>query len=133
MRPKPERHGGFTLLEVLVALSILAIAVTIILQIFTGGLKTIAASGNASEAMMQADGKMREILREPNLSERKWRDTSNESYPMDISAAEVWRDRTEGLGMKAMEIELTVRWREGQREKNFTIRTVKTISMARTS
>lgn len=36
--------GGFTLLEVLVAIALLAIALTVVFELFSGSLRTIRAS-----------------------------------------------------------------------------------------
>ena len=52
---------GFTLVEVLVALLILAIAVVAVLQLFGGGLRLARASGDHLEAILLAEAKMTEV------------------------------------------------------------------------
>jgi type II secretion system protein I len=52
---------GFTLVEVLVALLILAIAAVAVLQLFGGGLRLARASGDHLDAVLLAESKMAEI------------------------------------------------------------------------
>jgi len=54
-------HGGFTLLEVLVALAILSLAVVTAIQLFAGGLRLLKVAGDHQQATLLADQKTREI------------------------------------------------------------------------
>lgn len=56
------RQGGFTLLEVLVALAILSIAVVASIQAFAQGLRLLKLSGDHQQAMLLADQKVREVV-----------------------------------------------------------------------
>jgi general secretion pathway protein I len=53
--------GGFTLLEVLVALAILGLAVTTAIQLFAGGLRLLKQAGDHQRATLIADQKAREL------------------------------------------------------------------------
>jgi general secretion pathway protein I len=53
---------GFTLLEIVVALAILGMGVTVVMQIFSGGLKNIHRIDMAHQAMNHAENVMNEIL-----------------------------------------------------------------------
>jgi general secretion pathway protein I len=55
------RQGGFTLLEVLVALAILGVAVVAVIQGFAQGLRLLKLSGDHQQAMLLADIKLREV------------------------------------------------------------------------
>lgn len=52
MRP---RESGFTLIEVLVAFMILALSLTVLLRIFSGGLGNVALAGDYSDALLIAE------------------------------------------------------------------------------
>ena len=54
-------HGGFTLLEVLVALAILSLAVVTAIQLFAGGLRLLKVAGEHQQAALLADQKTREV------------------------------------------------------------------------
>ena len=61
-RATADRAGGFTLLEVLVALAILSVAVVAAIQGFAQGLRLLKLAGDHQEAMLIADRKTREIV-----------------------------------------------------------------------
>jgi general secretion pathway protein I len=62
MPERRDKQRGFSLIEVLVAFSILAISLAVILAIFSRGMRTAALSEDYRHAMMLADNKMTELL-----------------------------------------------------------------------
>lgn len=54
-------EGGFTLLEVVVALAILSLAVVTAIQLFAGSLRLLKAAGEQQVATLLADQKAREV------------------------------------------------------------------------
>lgn len=60
-----RRDGGFTLLEVLVALIVLSVAVVAALQLFGGGLRLARASADHLDATLVAAAKLSELTLEP--------------------------------------------------------------------
>jgi len=71
---------GFTLLEVLVALAILGIAITVVLQLFSANLRSIAASEDYISAVTTAEARLRDILDDEELSEKSWSETTSDGY-----------------------------------------------------
>ena len=59
---RPADEGGFTLIEVLVALAILSLAVVASIQGFAQGLRLLRLAGDHQQAMLLADLKMREVV-----------------------------------------------------------------------
>lgn len=62
MTARSPRDGGFTLIEVLVALAILSMAVVASIQGFAQGLRLLKLAGDHQNAMLLADQKMREVV-----------------------------------------------------------------------
>lgn len=56
------RQRGFTILEIMIALTILATMVSILLSIFSSGIVRAADGESAAKAMIYAQSKMDEIL-----------------------------------------------------------------------
>lgn len=56
-----KREQGFSLLEVLVAFMVLALTLTIIMQIFSGGLRNIGRSDDYTRAVLLAESKLTEL------------------------------------------------------------------------
>lgn len=119
---------GFTLLEILVALAILGIAITIILQLFSANLRALSVSGNYVSAVTRAEAKMREILDDANLSEKSWSEVTDDGYRFDASLTETLKDRTENLQVRLLEVALTVQWTEGPKKKSLTLKTMKVVN-----
>lgn len=123
-----SRKSGFTLLEILVALAILGIAITIILQLFSANLRALSVSGNYVSAVTRAEAKMREILDDSNLSEKSWSEVTDDGYRFDASLTETLKDRTENLQVRLLEVALTVQWTEGSKKKSLTLKTMKVVN-----
>ena len=118
---------GFTLLEVLVALAILGIAVTVIIQLFSANLRTLSASEDYVSASLQGAAKMRALLDDKDLDEKAWTEISPEGYRLDIVVKEGLTDRTEMLPVKLLDIALTIQWTKGNRVRSMTFQTLKLV------
>jgi general secretion pathway protein I len=119
---------GFTLLEVMIALAILGIAVTVVLQLFSANLRAISASEDYVSAAAKAEAKMREILENEKLSERTWSETTSDGGRIDVSINEVFKDRTSSLQVRMLEINLAVHWIKGTKKKSLTLTTMKVLN-----
>lgn len=63
-RGRAPRHGGFSLIEVLFAISILAVGIVGILSLFTSGISAAAWSGNMTTAAMEAQSLYTRVVSE---------------------------------------------------------------------
>ena len=121
------RKDGFTLLEVLVAFVLLAATVTVILQLFSSGIKALSLSEDYATAVVRAESKMREVLDNEQLAENAWSETSPDGYRFDITVAKAFETRTKDLPMKILEIDITMSWKMGGKDKSLILNTMKTI------
>ena len=122
----PEAKG-FSLLEVLVSLAIMAIAITLLLQLFSANLRTVARSGDMTSAAVKGESRIREILAEPNLAEKIWSEITEDGYRLDVAISEVMKERTGNLPVKLMEVVLTIHWMEGVKEKSLHLKTMRMV------
>jgi general secretion pathway protein I len=60
---------GFTLIEIVVALAILSIGLTVILELFAGGLRSARVSEDVTKATWHGQTKMEEMLTTRDLGE----------------------------------------------------------------
>jgi type II secretion system protein I len=118
---------GFTLLEVLVSLALMAIAVTLLMQLFSADLRAISRSGDLTWASVKADARIKKIVDELSPDAASWSEVTQDGYRMDVSINEALKERTESLPFKLMEVSLTVGWTEGRKEKSLRLKTLKLV------
>ncbi len=119
--------GGFTLLEVLVAMVLLSISLVAIFELFSANLKGIAKSDDYSHAVIMAESKMREVLDDDTLKERSWSESTDDGYRIDTVVSSTADDRTENLQIKLLEINLTVSWTKDSKERTLKLKTLKMV------
>lgn len=124
LSPQPPERG-FTLIEILVAIALLGIAITVVIQLFSADLRAIAASEDYVAASVRAEIKMREILDDDNLSENTLVETTDDGYRFDIAVTDSLKDRTENLQVRLFQIDLTIHWTKGKKNKALTLNALK--------
>ena len=125
--PRGSVGPGFTLLEVLVALALLGIAITVIIQLFSANLRALSASEDYVSASLRGAAKMRALVDDEELDEKAWTEVSPEGYRLEIAVKESLTDRTEILPVKLLEIALTIQWTKGNRARSLTFQTLKLV------
>ena len=119
---------GFTLLEILVALAILATAVTIIFQLFSAGLRNIAVSEDVVSAAVRAEAKMREVLSNEELTENSWTETTTDGYTFAVNITEALQEKTDSLPVQVLQIDLAITWTKNTKERSLRLKTYKTVN-----
>ena len=121
-----RRSAGFTLLEVLVSMAILAICLTIIMELFSGGLKSARLSERYVRAAFLAREKMEEILLAKRLSEGIMEGVYGEGFRwrVAIHPAEAVEENQPKLPFETFDIHVRVTWKEGGLHKSFEIETL---------
>jgi general secretion pathway protein I len=124
---RPAGRRGFTLLEVLVALVLVGITVSVVIQLFSANLGLIARSEDYVGALVKAESKLRDVLEGEGLEVGDSTETTAEGYTMDVKISEALTERTELLPVKLLEIELTVRWQKERRQRSIQLKTLKMV------
>ena len=124
---KGSACSGFTLLEVLVALSLLGIAVVAVIQLFSIDLRSISVSEDYVAGTLAAQSKMREVLSAEDMAEKNWKGVTDDGYQFEVSISRSLKDRTEELQVRMYEITVTVSWTKGFKQRSMTLRTQKLV------
>jgi len=115
---------GFTLLEVLVALTILGLAVVAAIQGFAQGLRLLKLSGDHQRAMLVADLKAREVVSAEELEDQgtegefRWHRTMRL-----LEAPDLQPETGDQPRWRVWEIAVLVRWDERRQVELRTLRT----------
>lgn len=125
--PRLADRRGFTLLEVLVSLAIMAIAVTLVVQLFSSNLRAVSRSGDMTVAAIRADALIREVLDGLSPASVSWSGVTTDGYRIDVSITEVLREKTDSLPFKLLDLSVTVGWTGGGREKSLVLKTQKLV------
>jgi len=122
-------NNGFTLIEILVAMSILAISLVVILQLFSGGLKSSRLSEEYTRAIFHAKEKMEEILIPKELSEGELEGEFEDSFRWKSETVRIEdpEEDDKKLPFNMFEIKIGVMWDEGEKERRFEISTMKIV------
>lgn len=128
--PGANSKNGFTLLEILVALSLLGIAIAMILQLFAAGTRALSASEDYLAASLAGEARLREIVEAGSLAEADWQEVDAEGHRVDVAIVETLRDRTDGLPVRVFDVTVTLRWSWGMKERRITLQTLKTVERA---
>ena len=113
-----KNESGFTLMEILVALTLMGITLTAFVQLFSGSLRTVSKSQDYVYASIRADTAMREVMERSDLDVDSWTETDEEGYIIDVTITEVDEERFEELDeYKLLQIDLALKWMKGESER----------------
>lgn len=130
-----RRHGvrkqGFTLIEVVIALAILGVALTVIIELFSGGLRLGRASVEYTKAVNFARMKMEEIAIKPNIQEGTDEGEFDPTYrwqveikKMDLLSGQ--KDRDLNPPVELFQVKVNVLWKSGSKERSAIFETYRT-------
>ncbi|HIJ59321.1 MAG TPA: prepilin-type N-terminal cleavage/methylation domain-containing protein [Nitrospirae bacterium] len=119
--------SGFTLLEVMVAVSILAIAVTVIFQIYSTNIKSISLSEKYLNALIVAEEKMNELSLQKEIGDTLNVTKTNDGQIIKSEIIKTLEDRTSDLPVIVYELKVTVYWQEGKNEKSVNLKTLRLV------
>ena len=112
-----RRQSGFSLLEVLVAFSILALALGVLLQTFSTGVRGVTQSGLYSKAMLLAESKFARAGRDEALFEGEYNGEYEDFFRWRVALAPYETEELDSrkLGLDPFTLRVEVEWDEGER------------------
>ena len=116
-------------METLVAMMLLAISLVVILQLFSGGLRSGRLSDDYTRAVFHAREKMEETLLNTRYEEGLYEGVFDDEYGWKVEIALVEPEEPEEEEEKPppvdiFNISVSVTWQSGEREKRFQIETL---------
>jgi general secretion pathway protein I len=123
---------GFTLLEVLVAIAILGIGLTIVIQLLAGGLRLGRTSEEYTKAVNYARIKMEEIAVKPTLKEGNEEGKFDDIYRWQMVVKKVDLLPIENKPdfippANFFQVQVDVLWKSGFKERSTRIESYKTV------
>jgi general secretion pathway protein I len=127
-----KKRTGFTLIEVVVALAILGIGLTVIIELFAGGLRLARVSEEYTKAVNLARIKMEEMAWKPPTVEGTEEGEFNETYRWKVETKKVdllpaERETDYKPPVELFQIKMNVLWKSGSKERALEIESYKAI------
>jgi len=125
---------GFTLIEVVMALAILGVGLTVIIELFSGGLRLARISTEYTKAVNYAHMKMEEIAVKTKIEEGSEEGEFDDKFRwqvgvkrVDLFSAEKGSDFKPPIDL--LQIKVNVLWKSGTKERSTGLETYRTIKL----
>jgi type II secretion system protein I len=128
---------GFTLLEIMVALAILATGIVMVLELFGGSLRLGGKASHRTQAVIYAQNVMDRVLAKERVEDGEdsgelpggyhWQARVQEVHPPDEDAKRLQSNRPQATDFFHLkEIEVGVFWSEGVGQQSYILRSLRT-------
>ena len=122
MRQRVRRQAGFTLLEILVAFVMLALVGGALLQLFQGGLQSLAAGDNYSRAALLAESTLSQLRADPNVQTGQRSGELAEGYRYELQLTPYTEDGE--VQPDLLQADLAILWGEPGNDRRYDVRTL---------
>jgi prepilin-type N-terminal cleavage/methylation domain-containing protein len=119
MTARSQANGGFTLLEMIVAMTLFAAGIVMVFSLFNGALRLSGGSRDATESAIYARQRMEEALLVPNPVEGKEKGTFGEKYRWELTTAFVPQEAEKTYD--EIRLKVTVRWNDGEDDRSVDV------------
>ena len=122
---------GFTLIEVVVALAILGVGLTVIIELFSGGLRLGRVSMEYTKAVNYARMKMEETMAKPVVEEGTQEGESDDKifrWQMGVKKVDLLSiDKSIDYKppVELFQVKIDVFWKSGAKEKSMSVESLK--------
>ncbi len=131
-RANTSSEIGFTLLEVIVALAILGIGLTVTIELFSGSLRLGWVSGEYTKAMNYASLKMEEIATQKSVTEGEEEGEFDKTFRWRVGVEKVdILPGDKGTEFKPpaefYHVRVSILWKSGSKERSASLESYKTV------
>ena len=126
MMARPSRQPGFTLIEVLVTLLLLAVVLPVVMSGVSLSLRAAEDSRSKAQASLLAQAKLSELQAENQWDLQKMEGDFGSSYPQYRWAAQL----TNFEGSTLEQLDVTVLWRQRGQQYSVALSTIVTNTSA---
>jgi len=131
-----QRSRGYTLVEVLVAFMIMALALTVLLRIFSNGVRSVAVSSDYAKAVLIGESRLAtagidELLAPGETSGVDGKEFHWTRRVVDYQPAVNYSTYVKGT--RAYHVTVTVTWPNGDKQRSIDLSTVKLLHEKRGS
>jgi len=124
-----KRHNqGYTLIEVLVAFMIMALALTVLLRIFSGGLRNISVSSDYAQAVLIAESRLAAAGIDGPLFPGETAGVEGEQFQWTRRVTEYLpspRYSAPARGLQAWHVTVSVEWPNGSNTRSIDVSTIR--------
>jgi general secretion pathway protein I len=129
-----KRTTGFTLIEVVVAMAILSVGITVIIELFSGSLRLVRTSGEYTKAVNYGRIKMEEMTVKPTVNEGIEEGEFDGTYrwQVDVKRVDLLPARIEidfRPPVELFQVKVHVLWKSGTKERSTMLETYRTIKL----
>lgn len=124
---KSKIQNGFTLLEVVVAMSIVGLGVVTLFEIFSSGLRLGAKSSERTEAAAYSRQVIDEVLIHREVREGGEEGSVGGRYNWRLQVQPFQDAQPSSAGWDLKEMTLQLRYREGERERKMELKTLRLV------
>src|SRR3984893_15541074 len=128
---RTSQDSGFTLLEVVVALAIAALAIVGLFQAASGGLLAVNTAGRLEEAVQRAQSHLAAVGRSATLIQGEFTDDDGGGYHWRLRARPVGTRQVAAAGGKPtaaatlFDVEVAVSWPGRRGERSVVLKTMR--------
>ncbi len=127
MSMKKRNQRGFTLLEIMVAFTIMALSVAVLLRAFGGSVRLIGDAGEIAKAVSLAQSKLAEVGRVIPVEEAEesgqWK--NNYHWTLSIQPFDPFQPVADNPHLAMYRVAVTVTWEDGGRQRHYSLSTLR--------
>ena len=133
-RNRATSRAGFTLIEVVVALAILSVGLTVIIELFAGGLRLARTSEEYTKAVNYARIKMEEIAVKSKMEEGSEEGKFDETFRWQVGVKKVdvlpiEKKPDIKIPVELFQVQVRVIWKSGSKERSTYVESYRTIKV----